>query len=110
MEVSNDARWEAGPLANEIEALAQKLQDRASVRRLARAYVLTLVGIIAFGVGSRLLVESSRLPYFAAPIMGLFLLCFIFGARDVIAGRRLLLEERREFRRYRALRAEAGLD
>lgn len=110
MQTSDDARWEAGPLASEIEALAQKLQDRASVRRLARAYVLTLVGIIAFGVGTRLLVDSSRLPYLAVPVLGVFLLCLVFGVRDAISGRRLLAEERREFRRYQALRAEAGLE
>lgn len=111
METSSDhARLEAGPLASELEELGQKLQDRASIRRLARAYLMALVGFIAFGVGSRLLLESTRFPYLAVPVLALFLFCLVFGTRDALAGRRLLAEERRDFRRYRELRAEAGLE
>lgn len=111
METSSDhVRCEANPLSSELEELGRKLQDRASIRRLARAYVMALVGIIAFGVGSRLLFESTRFPYLASPVLALFLFCLVFGTRDALAGRRLLAEERREFSRYRALRAEAGLE
>jgi len=34
----------------------------SSIRHLARAYVMVLVGIITFGIATRLLVDSTRVP------------------------------------------------
>jgi hypothetical protein len=97
-------------LSSELEELGQRLQDRASIRHLARAYVMVLVGIITFGIATRLLVDSTRVPFFFWPVAAIFLGCFAVGTRSALLGRRLLVQERDEFRRYRALRAEAGLE
>ncbi len=96
--------------SSELEKLGQKLEDRASIRHLARAYAMVLVGIISFGIGTRLLADSAHVPFFFWPVAAIFLACCVVGSRSALLGRKLLVEEREEFRRYCALRAEAGIE
>ena len=97
-------------LLSEIHKLGDELAVRSSVTHFAVACASTMVGIVAFGVAMRLLIDSVRLPYLFWPVAAVAAACVFLALRGFFKGRRLQLFERERFQQYLALRARAGLD
>jgi hypothetical protein len=94
----------------ELAQLDSRLASRESIFWLSRAWVLSIVGVIAFGVSMRLLVDSAKLPYLLAPVALVFLACLVGALYSGLRGWRQLVTERVQFGRYRELRKLAGLE
>jgi hypothetical protein len=94
----------------EIHKLGDELAVRNSVTHFAIGCASTMVGVVAFGIAMRLLIDSARLPYFFWPIAVLAVACVFLALRGFFKARRLQLCERERFKQYLALRARAGLD
>ncbi|MGI5865012.1 MAG: hypothetical protein ACOX6T_23575 [Myxococcales bacterium] len=101
---------EPSPELSELEELGRKLATRNSVTHFARSFVLFCVSFVSLGVASRLLADSIRLPHFFWPIAAIGLLSLAGSLLSARKGRQLVVIERREFARYRELRAKAGVD
>jgi hypothetical protein len=110
-------RGSPGPLPEaecaELEGLRERLRARESVTWFTRGGVLVLVGIILFGVSSRLFADSLLAPVWAAGLGSV--VAFALGL--VVAGlawlRRGQAQRQREhaaFQRFIELRRRAGFD
>jgi hypothetical protein len=103
------------PQPEQLQQQIARLGDELAVRRSITHYAVgcgcAMIGIIAFGVSMRLLVDSERLPVVLFwALLALALACVATSLRGFIKGRRTQLWERERFAQYVALRARAGLD
>ena len=97
----------------ELEALRERLRVRTSVTWFARGGVLALVGILLFGLSTRLLVDSRLGPAWAAGL-GVVAAVALGGLGVALAclrrGQARREGEHADFRRFLELRTRAGID
>jgi hypothetical protein len=106
----------------EHDALARRLEVRASIDEAKRGLLRLFVGLIAAGVAVRLAWDrygtlkpgAVRIvrgpPLFLWIATGVSVALLALAVRALLRSRRLAREEDRLFARYRALRAELELD
>lgn len=93
-----------------MERLGDRLASRKSIDLFARSYVLSFVGVIAFGVSMLLMAQSAHLPHFFWPILAISIACLLAAGISAVKGIVKLKAERVEFGRFRELRARAGIN
>jgi hypothetical protein len=124
---SSSGPADPGALRAEHDALAARLEARASIDRVKRGAIVGFVAVIALGLSLKLAWDRwapdawwppgvpRPVPHPGAPLFFLLaavvtLALAVFAVRELAAARRLMREEAALFARFRALRALLGID
>lgn len=94
----------------ELDRLGERLAVRTSITHFAIGFVSTFLGIIAFGITLRLIIDAKKAGLWFVPVAALTCACVFLAVHGFAQGRRLAATERTDYRRYLELRARAGLD
>jgi hypothetical protein len=97
-------------LANELEAVAKRIEDRTSMVNFAWAFGLSCVAFMGVGVAIKLFYDSIRTPKVAYALAIIGTACAAVAMARLLRGLKLYRAELADFQRFQALRTQLGLD